>query len=270
MKPAVVVDVGNTRMKWGRVNQARVRDWVALPHDDSTAWQMQINEWKINPKMSWCVAGVQPERCDALVKWLRGQGRQVTQLDSWRQLPIKVDVDKKDRVGIDRLLDGVAANLYRMENRPAIVIDAGSAVTVNLIDEEGAFRGGAILPGCGLMGQALHAFTAKLPPIQLPAKSDQLPFAPAKNTADAMQLGIFWSVVGGIVFLIVEMATSCQWKIFPQIFLTGGDALLLEPELSRHLADLKSSDWVVPAGETVHHWPTMTLEGLRLTAEALP
>jgi hypothetical protein len=106
--------------------------------------------------------------------------------------------------------------------------------------------------------------------MQLPARSDQLPFAPGRNTADAMQLGVFWSVVGGIVFLIVEMAQTCQWKIFPQIFLTGGDAGLFEPELSRHLADLKSPDWVIPAGETIHHWPTMTLEGIRLAAESLP
>jgi type III pantothenate kinase len=270
MKPAFVVDVGNTRIKWGRVVQEMVRDWASLPHDDTNAWQKQFEEWKVGPKSNWVIAGVQPQTGVALVSWLREKDQHVTLLDSWRQLPLKLAVDQPERVGMDRLVNGVAANVYRKSRRPAIVISAGTAITVDLLNEEGDFSGGAIFPGCTLMGHALHTFTAKLPLVQLPSHSDQLPFAPGKNTTKAMQLGIFWSIVGGIVSLVVEMGQNLQWKTFPHVFLTGGDAGLLEPELSKQLANPKSPHCCLPHGESIHLWPTMTLEGIRLSAEALP
>jgi type III pantothenate kinase len=270
MKPAVVVDVGNTRIKWGRVVGEAVRDSVSLPPDNPSSWKDQILRWKLDPSASWILSGVQPQRRDALAKWLQEQSQSVTLLDNWRQLPLSVDLDQPESVGIDRLFNAMAANAYRRPQRPALLIDAGSAVTVDHLNEKGAFTGGAILPGLRLMGQALHSYTAKLPLVAMPERFDQLPFAPGKSTADAMQLGIFWSVVGAIVFLTVEMGQTCQWKTFPQIFLTGGDAKLLEPELSRQLADPGSPHCSVPAGETIHLWPTMTLEGIRLAAEALP
>ncbi|MFL5243554.1 MAG: type III pantothenate kinase [Gemmataceae bacterium] len=270
MKPAVVVDVGNTRIKWGRVVGQTVQDRVSLPPDDPSAWSEQILQWRLSPSVHWILSGVQPKWCDALARWLREKGHTVGQINDWQQLPVKVALDQPQFVGIDRLFNAVAANACRKSGRPAVLIDAGSAVTVDQVNENGAFAGGAILPGFHLMGQALHTYTAKLPLVSMPQRFDELPFAPGKNTADAMRLGVFWSVMGAIVFLIAEMRQTSPEKAFPQIFLTGGDAQILEPELSRQLADPAFPYCSVPAGETIHLWPTMTLEGIRLTAEALP
>ena len=84
------------------------------------------------------------------------------------ELPLRVELEKPDHVGIDRLLDAVAVNSRRAPGVPAVIIDAGSAVTVDLVDGAGAFRGGAILPGLRLMAKSLHDYTALLPLIELP------------------------------------------------------------------------------------------------------
>jgi type III pantothenate kinase len=169
-------------------------------------------------------------------------------IDDPGPLPLRVLLERPDHVGIDRLFDAVAANSRRPAGTPAVVVDAGSAVTVDWLDETGAFRGGAILPGLRLMAQALHDYTALLPLIEPPR---DIPPLPGTATPPAVAAGIFWAVVGGIEVLIRRYAEGAGVR--PDAFLTGGDAPVLHRALPR-----------------LHLWPAMTLEGIRLTAEALP
>src|SRR6266542_3759226 len=146
MKPTVVVDVGNTRIKWGRCDADRVAELVVLPHNDEASWQHQLDTWRLAPGAPWALSGTQPTKRDRLRDWLERQGHVAVIVDDHRQLPISTDVDFPERVGLDRLLNAVAANAVREVNRSAIVIDAGTAITVDLIDAGGVFRGGAIMP----------------------------------------------------------------------------------------------------------------------------
>ena len=110
----------------------------------------------------WVVAGVAPQRRDGLCDWLRKNQQQVRLLDSYRRLPLEVKLPEPDKVGIDRLLNAVAANTRRPPGESVILVDAGTAVTVDWLDETGAFRGGAIFPGAALMAQA-RAMRWRLP-----------------------------------------------------------------------------------------------------------
>jgi type III pantothenate kinase len=249
MKPAVVVDVGNTRVKWGRCSVDSVAESVSLPADDPAAWQDQIDRWRLAGPLAWVVTGVHPQRRDRLAAWLRERGGAVHVLDSWQQLPLRIRVEHPEKAGIDRLLNAVAANHRRPPGVPAVVIDAGSAVTVDWLDETGSFGGGAIFPGLRLMARALHDYTALLPLIDVPAAAPPLP---GLCTRGAMAAGVFWAAAGGIQALTRQLATRSPAA--PVVFLTGGDAALLRPTLP----------------DTVQVWPLMTLEGVRLTAEALP
>jgi type III pantothenate kinase len=244
----LVVDVGNTRLKWGRCDGAAVADSVALPPDEA-AWDRQLGDWRLTGPLLWAIASVEPERRQRFAAWARGRGDTVRVIEDPRQLRLRVLVERPDWVGIDRLLDAVAANHRRQPGRPAVLIDAGSAVTVDWVDEEGAFRGGSIFPGLRLMALALHEHTALLPLVQV---SQPRPEVPATSTPAAMVAGMYWAVVGGIRALAGEMAAGTA---APHLFLTGGDAPLLAPAL---------------AGPNLCVWPTMTLEGLRLAAESLP
>jgi type III pantothenate kinase len=193
------------------------------------------------------VSGVHPQRRDRLADWLRHRGDTVHVLTLAQQLPLQVALQHPDWAGIDRLLNAVAVNTRRRPHSPAIIVDAGSAVTVDYVDENGTFRGGAIVPGLRLMAEALHDHTALLPLVEVLEPPAPL----GTSTILAMQSGIFHALTGGIDLLIRRLAPP---TVQVDIFFGGGDADLLAPHLS------------VPA--TV--WPLMTLEGLRLSARNLP
>jgi type III pantothenate kinase len=248
MTPDVVADVGNTRIKWGRCSPAAVLETAAVPPDDPAAWQAQLGQWGLVSPLLWVVTSVHPIRRAALTDWLRDRGNRVVVLDDPAQLPLRVTLERPDHVGIDRLMDAVAVNARRAPDTPAVVIDAGSAVTVDWLDPTGAFAGGAILPGLRLMAQALHDYTALLPLIEVPR---QVPPPVGTSTPAAMESGIFWAVVGGVRALVLEMAGRTPRP--PEVYLTGGDAPVLQPVL----------------GPNVQLWSNMTLEGVRRTAEAL-
>ncbi len=248
MKPQVVVDVGNTRLKWGRCGSGGVVALASLPPEAPDIWQQQRLQWGLDQPATWALTGVHPPRLRHLEAWLRQQGDTVIVINDPQLLPLRVLVDRPDHVGIDRLLDAVAVNSRRTAGSPAVIIDAGSAVTVDWLDEMGTFQGGAILPGLRLMAQALHDYTALLPLIKTPAAP---PLLPGNSTTAALEAGVYWAVAGGITALIAEYGRRAAQQ--PEVHLTGGDAAAL-----------------VPALPSARYWSEMTLEGIRLTAEVLP
>jgi type III pantothenate kinase len=100
-------------------------------------------------------------------------------------------------VGIDRLLDAVAANRLRHPAAPAVVVDVGTAITVDLVAADGSFQGGAILPGIAMSARALHAFTDLLPLVDVRELSSPPPPL-GTSTVAALQSGLFWGAVGAI------------------------------------------------------------------------
>lgn len=248
--PFVVVDVGNTRLKWGWCEDRRVVRAVALP-DEPDAWRQQLADWRIEGPIRWWVAGVHPGRRDRLAEWLRQHGHHVTMVSHFSQIPLHLSVERPEQVGIDRVLDVLAARSSVTPGEPAIVVDAGSAVTVNLLESDGSFGGGAIFPGRRLMAEALHDYTAALPRVDASAHP---PIVPAGNTVQAIAAGIHWAVVGGIRAILGQLLLTSPSDHPLTVFVTGGDAGDL-------LADLQDPSW------RVEHRPWLTLEGLRIVAD---
>jgi type III pantothenate kinase len=238
----VVADIGNSRIKWGRCAANKIDEAASLSVDEA-AWRDQASRWGAVDE--WIVAGVQPAVRERFVAWLRSRDAKVVVLDSYRRLPIEVDVDAPERVGLDRLFNAIAVAARMEQGRAALIVDAGSAVTVDLLDETHAFAGGVIFPGLRLMTTALHEHTAQLPLVEV----KKLPEIPARNTADAIEAGVLHAVLGGIErvlqFLFSEHTNAL-------VYLTGGDAALLSPLLVMpHLVE-----------------PLLTLDGIRLAAES--
>ncbi len=220
MKPAVVADVGNSRIKWGRCAADAIVETAALPADDPLTWQGQVATCGLAAPQDWAVSGVAPERRDALIEWLVRSGHRVALIDDPAQLPIRVDVERPDAVGVDRLLNAVAANRRRNPRHQAIMIDAGSAVTVDQVTVDGAFSGGSIFPGLRLMARSLHDYTALLPVVEVTEPGP----LPARSTMAAMRAGVFWAVVGGVRALVLELSGGAASTANVDVFLTGGDA----------------------------------------------
>ena len=154
----------------------------------------------------WWIASVNRPAATRLVDWLRrSRADETITLLAAGDVPLEVAVQRPDMVGIDRLLDALAANHLRSAGRAAVVVDVGSAITVDLISPQGAFLGGAILPGIAMSARAMHAFTDLLPWIGM---SDLASPPPPVGTATepAMQSGLFWGAVGAIRQLVAQMA----------------------------------------------------------------
>ena len=143
--------------------------------------------------------------------------------DIWRlgrdlEVPIGRCIDEDAKPGQDRLLAAAAA--YAAVKQAVIVIDAGTAITVDFVDGEGVFHGGAIAPGVQMQLDALNAHTAQLPKIKFARPSDEDAFG--RNTVDAMQLGVFEGVRGLTQALVERYAAN--YRAFPLVIATGGDA----------------------------------------------
>lgn len=109
---------------------------------------------------------------------------------------VKISTDNPREVGADRVVNAAAAN--RLFGGSLIVIDFGTATTLDVVSREGDYLGGAIAPGMGIAAEALHEHTAQLPPVELiPPKS-----AIGRNTINAMQSGIVYGYVGLIEGLV--------------------------------------------------------------------
>jgi type III pantothenate kinase len=255
--PLIAVDVGNNRMKFGcfdRGLQAQLpAPCATLEIDDEAPDLGLLSQWIHNRQdvpLSWWIGSVNRHACTRLIDWLRECRREdpVT-LVSAGDLPLEVAVPRPDMVGIDRLIDATAANWLRDAGRSAVVVDVGSAITVDLVSSRGVFLGGAILPGIAMSARALHEYTDLLPLIDMTELTTP-PAALGTATVPAMRSGLFWGAVGAIRQLTEQLAIGLNDE--PHLFLTGGAG----PAVAELL------------GARAEHVPHLTLAGIALIAEA--
>ncbi len=142
----------------------------------------------------------------------------VHQLSHKSSLPFTIDYETPETLGMDRIA-GVAGAYNKYGDRSVLVIDAGTAVTYDVLNR-GTFHGGAISPGVDLRFRALSSFTGRLPRVE---RAEEAVF-PARSTRSAINCG----VVNGIVFEINEYIRTFK-KIYPDglVLMTGGDAEFL-------------------------------------------
>jgi type III pantothenate kinase len=174
--------------------------------------------WLPDAPQPWFVASVNRAREARLIDWLHAQ----RPLDRYYRLTahdfdLALDVEFPERVGVDRLAAALAAARLRSGPRPVIVVDAGTAITVDLVDAGGVFRGGAIMPGPYLMAESLHQFTEALPRVEFPHEA---PVPIGRRTETALQSGLYWGVVGALRELVRQISRGQPDS--PQLFITGG------------------------------------------------
>jgi hypothetical protein len=116
-----------------------------------------------------------------------------------KTIPQPTALLRPDLTGPDRLLAGWAA--ARLHGRPVIIVDLGTATTVDAVDADGFFLGGAILPGLALGAHALAEGTARLPRVELELPSEAI----GVDTATALQSGIVLGHLGAVRELAVRM-----------------------------------------------------------------
>ncbi|OQA03423.1 MAG: Type III pantothenate kinase [Planctomycetes bacterium ADurb.Bin401] len=131
-------------------------------------------------------------------------------------LPMGLDVDKPEQVGVDRVMAAFAA--YCVVEDAIIVADFGTAVTIDAVSEKGIYLGGMILPGFDISSEALHRHTALLPQIGK-VKAPQKPYG--RNTEEAINNGLYYAAIGALE--TITRIYSEQIGKWPQTIVTGGN-----------------------------------------------
>lgn len=200
---------------------AAIRDWV---------------EQELTAEAQVFFASVRPNIEAPLVEMFGKLGWNAPRKLTYQDLPLEIRVDAPEKVGIDRLLNAVAVNRLRDPATPAIVVDLGTAGTVDLVATDGAFEGGAIIPGVTLSARALHGATASLPELERTEESETIP-AVGKNTKQAIASGLHWGAVGAVTELVTRIAQECE--VAPQLFATGGGVAAIVPYLGTQAGPAK-------------------------------
>jgi len=133
--------------------------------------------------------------------------------------------ERPENMGVDRWLAAVAA--FGQCKSACVVVDCGSAVTVELISGDGHHRGGYIVPGLGLMRRSLFQDTDAVKVVAAPLAAT---LSAGKNTADAVNHGLVLMVVGLIEKALAELVAETSGPP-PALWVTGGDGKVLMPHL---------------------------------------
>lgn len=220
----LAINVGNTRVQVGSFLDGRMTEPQRFTHDqldgladavlalheplrDAIGSAVYLSS--VNDEAAERVLGVVEEKLGVLV--LRVE-RDV-------HIPIGRHLDPEAIVGEDRLLNAAAA--YERFKQACIVVDAGTAVTVDFVDGTGTFQGGAIFPGLATQARSLRDSTSLLPLVEAQKPIEAI----GHNTVEAIRSGLFHGIRGAVRELVEKYAE--MYLAYPKVVATGGDAVLL-------------------------------------------
>jgi type III pantothenate kinase len=143
-------------------------------------------------------------------------------------------------VGADRIVNGIAA--YEKFREACIIVDFGTATTIDLISQKGEYVGGAIAPGLSISLEALSQRASKLPKIEIIKPKEVV----GRNTVNSIQAGIFYGYVGLVEGIVKRIQN--EYGVKAKVVATGG----LAPLVASECASINEVD------------EFLTLEGLRI------
>ena len=217
----LVLNVGNSRVAIGVFVEGELKAVRRVNLDDRANIPGIIQElWgQIAKEDSPAVAGASVNAPHT--EWLEHAIKEATgQVVQWIgkriDLPIKVLTEKPSQTGVDRVLNIAAA--YEQMGKACVVVDAGTAITVDCCDDKGKFIGGSISPGINMMLDALHEKTAGLPRVEFSVPVEAF----GQNTQQAILNGVYHGIRGMVKEVVENYATALgNW---PDVIATGGDA----------------------------------------------
>ena len=242
----LLLDAGNSALKWATlgndgIEQRGVLDYPARPPE---AWQ------RLPVIDSIALCSVTPAaQTRGVIEWCRQKW--ACPLHFIHSQPSTCGVHNAypnpDQLGDDRWLALIGA--HHQYTGDKCIVDAGTAITIDLLRSDGQHQGGFIAPGTHTMMSALHTNTALPPPTNHDNPALHQLLAPGANTADCIRSGVLGALIGLIEKTQREFADGRS-----SLILTGGGAALLLPHLP----------------STTHHSPELIFQGMSRVLEATP
>lgn len=199
----LVVDAGNTRIKWALFDDNKIidkgYDWATWPAFTQTDKVLISNVGKTIDTRGLPKAQI---------------------LNSTIKLPITLDYQTPETLGGDRIAAAVGA--YKLaNNKPVLIIDIGTCIKCDFVSAEGAFKGGSISPGINLRFKSLNDYTEKLPLLAPTQWSDILGNSTANSIYNGVMNGVKFEIQGFIQAHLQSNPQLC-------VFLSGGDSAYFE------------------------------------------
>ncbi len=243
----LAVDLGNSAASVGAFAGERLTQrWQidVAGGSDRAAWVSRLQEVANsgNSFQRCLIASVAPSHTHSLAAAAGALSESVELLEGAALPGVRARVRDPHRVGIDRLLNCLAC--ARLYTTPAIVVDVGTATTLDFVTAEGDYGGGVIAPGPRVSIAALAAAAQLLPTVRFARPGQVL----GLDTEHCMQSGAYWGFVG----LIRELLTRLRVEVGPisTVVGTGGNCVLIADDVS----------------EFDHIDPDLTLRGIAIAA----
>ena len=214
VKMNLAIDIGNTLAKLAVIDDGQVVDFQKTEKIDSAFVEKILEE---NPEIEAAIIVSTGEYETAWEQMLEKRMKRFIRFGAETPIPIENGYATPQTLGLDRLAAAVAANaLYPNSN--GLIVDFGTAITVDFVSAEGRFVGGNISPGAATRFRALHHFTKRLPLCELDEDSVRLL---GNSTRTAIESG----VVNGIVYEIEGYIRDLQQRYNNlRIIFTGGES----------------------------------------------
>lgn len=221
----LLLDLGNSRLKWACTENNQLQLGQTLPHSDITPQMLHTLWQNLRPEKIAVSCVGKTELLDVITTLAR---------ELWRDIPIHFattqtrafDVTngylQPEKLGVDRWLALIAVR--QKTTTSVCVVDCGTAITVDVLNEKGKHQGGLICAGLTLMKTALAFNTADLPLANLSHNVGL-----AIETEAAIYNGTLFAACGLIERVMQELPENTA------LFLTGGDALIIAEQLARPL-----------------------------------
>ncbi len=249
----LVIDVGNTNIVMGvyagktlKAKWRFVTDINATPNAFNALASSLLSASSIGPEKigKIVISSVVPNvagNLDFFCGKTIGCPPEWIDVASAKKLNLQVWHDNLEELGSDRIVNAVAA--YNKYKTGLIVIDLGTATTIDAVSEKGVYLGGSISPGLGISSKAMFMQSSMLPHVKIGLPPEKVI---GKNTIDSMLSGIFYGYAGLVDGITKRMIRETNMN--PLVIATGGFASLIY--------NISESIKIVE--------PDLTLEGLRL------
>lgn len=241
----LLLDWGNTRLKWGELAEGDMRPGGAVAHEDNV--RAALGEISVSPDAVWIgsVGGASLDKAlrQAIVERWPEASVHFARTEA-RAHGVVCAYDDPSAMGVDRWLAMIAAR--SLVDGAFTVLDAGSAVTLDAVDTDGQHLGGLIVPGAGMARRLLRERTGR---VRVSGESQRTWWA--DNTRDAVDSGVRLAAVA--LAERFHEQTARRLRREPTMVLTGGDAPAMMDLLS------------VPCD----HVPELVLQGLAIVADAM-
>ena len=219
----LIVEQGNTMLKMAVFDDERMLAFVQKENSEPSCIHELIEQYRPDK----CVMSSVIDKNEKMICTLKMMLPYFLWFDDTVILPVSLEYETINTLGKDRIAAVVGAH-FLQPGQNVLVIDAGTAITYELLEASGVYKGGTISPGLTTRFRSLNRFTRQLPLVKEQAN---VPFI-GTNTESAIRAG----VINGIVFEMdgyIDALKSIYGDIY--VFLTGGHAFYFEKRLKNHI-----------------------------------